>query len=53
MAAGLDHVRGEAVVVIDAFARPARVLIPQLLTQWRAGYDNVYARRRRRETRHG
>ena len=49
MAAGLDHVRGEAVVVIDADLQDPPELIPQLLTQWRAGYDNVYARRRRRE----
>lgn len=49
MAAGLDHVRGEATVVIDADLQDPPELIPQLIAQWRAGYDNVYARRRQRE----
>ena len=49
MAAGLDHVRGEAVVVIDADLQDPPELIPRLIEQWRAGYDNVYARRRQRE----
>ena len=49
MAAGLDHVVGEAVVVIDADLQDPPEVIPRLLEQWRAGYDNVFARRRRRE----
>lgn len=49
MAAGLDHVRGEAVVVIDADLQDPPELIPRLLEQWRAGFDNVYARRRQRD----
>lgn len=49
MAAGLDHVRGDAVVVIDADLQDPPELIPRLIEQWRAGYDNVYARRRQRE----
>ncbi len=49
MAAGLDHVRGEAVVVIDADLQDPPELIPQLIAQWRAGFDNVYARRRQRD----
>ena len=49
MAAGLDHVRGEAVVVIDADLQDPPELIPRLIEQWRAGYDNVYARRRQRD----
>ena len=49
MAAGLDHVRGEAVIVIDADLQDPPELIPRLLEQWRAGYDNVYARRRQRD----
>ena len=49
MAAGLDHVRGAAVVVIDADLQDPPELIPQLLEQWRAGFDNVYARRRQRD----
>ena len=49
MAAGLDHVRGDAVVVIDADLQDPPELIPELLARWRAGYDNVYARRRQRD----
>ena len=49
MAAGLDHVVGEAVVVIDADLQDPPEVIPRLLEQWHAGYDNVFARRRRRE----
>jgi glycosyltransferase involved in cell wall biosynthesis len=49
MAAGLDHARGDAVVVIDADLQDPPELIPRLIEQWRAGYDNVYARRRQRE----
>ena len=49
MAAGLDHARGQAVVVIDADLQDPPELIPRLLEQWRAGYDNVYARRRQRD----
>lgn len=49
MAAGLDHVRGDAVIVIDADLQDPPELIPRLLEQWQAGYDNVYARRRQRD----
>lgn len=49
MAAGLDHVRGDAVVIIDADLQDPPELIPQLISHWRAGYDNVYARRHRRD----
>ena len=49
MTAGLDHVRGDAVVVIDADLQDPPELIPKLLEQWRGGYDNVYARRRQRD----
>ena len=39
MAAGLDHVRGEAVIVIDADLQDPPELIPRLLEEWRAGYE--------------
>lgn len=48
MAAGLDHAHGDVVVLIDADLQDPPELIPRLLEQWRAGYDNVYARRRAR-----
>ena len=49
MTAGLDHARGEAVVMIDADLQDPPELIPALVEQWRAGWDMVYAQRRVRE----
>ncbi|MDR3530346.1 MAG: glycosyltransferase family 2 protein [Rhodopila sp.] len=46
--AGLDHAAGDAVVVIDADLQDPPELIPELVAQWRAGFDMVYARRRGR-----
>lgn len=48
--AGLDHARGEAVIVMDADGQDPPEIIPQLIAAWHAGYDTVYARRR---IRHG
>jgi glycosyltransferase involved in cell wall biosynthesis len=45
MTAGLDHAHGDAVVVIDADLQDPPELIPQLIEQWQAGYDVVYAQR--------
>jgi glycosyltransferase involved in cell wall biosynthesis len=49
MTAGLDHARGEAVVVIDADLQDPPELIPELVAKWSEGYDVVYARRIARE----
>ena len=46
--AGLDHARGEAVVVIDADLQDPPELIPTLVAAWRRGSDVVYAQRRER-----
>lgn len=43
LTAGLDHARGDAVVVIDADLQDPPELIRQLLEKWRDGYDVVYA----------
>ena len=48
--AGLDHARGEAVLVIDADLQDPPELIPDLVAAWREGFDMVYAQRR---ARHG
>jgi glycosyltransferase involved in cell wall biosynthesis len=48
LTAGLDHARGDAVVVIDADLQEPPELIPQLVAAWREGYDVVYARRSER-----
>lgn len=49
LSAGLDHARGDAVVVIDADLQDPPELIPEMLRRWREGYDVVYARRVARE----
>jgi glycosyltransferase involved in cell wall biosynthesis len=46
--AGLDHAAGDAVVVIDADLQDPPELIPELVANWRAGFDMVYAKRRSR-----
>jgi dolichol-phosphate mannosyltransferase len=48
LTAGLDHARGDAVVTIDADLQDPPELIPQMLDEWRAGSDVVYAVRRQR-----
>jgi glycosyltransferase involved in cell wall biosynthesis len=45
MTAGLDHARGDAVVVIDADLQDPPELIPEMISHWRDGYDVVYAKR--------
>jgi glycosyltransferase involved in cell wall biosynthesis len=49
LTAGLDHARGEAIVVIDADLQDPPELIPELVARWRDGYDVVYARRTARD----
>jgi dolichol-phosphate mannosyltransferase len=53
LTAGLDHARGEAVVMMDGDLQDPPELIPQLLDRWRQGIDVVYAVRQQRlgETR--
>lgn len=46
--AGLDHVRGDAVVIIDADLQDPPEVIPLLVKAWRDGHDVVYAQRRSR-----
>ena len=47
--AGLDHARGDAVIVIDADLQDPPELIADLVAGWREGYDMVYAQRQVRE----
>lgn len=49
MIAGLDHVQGDATVVIDADLQDPPELIPEMIKLWEEGYDDVYAKRRSRE----
>jgi glycosyltransferase involved in cell wall biosynthesis len=49
LSAGLDHAKGDAVVVIDADLQDPPELIPELIKHWQDGYDNVYAKRTARD----
>ena len=46
--AGLDMARGDAIVLIDSDLQDPPELIPAMIAKWQAGFDVVYAVRRRR-----
>lgn len=48
MTAGLDHARGDAVVVIDADLQDPPELIEEMVRHWQGGFDVVYATRTER-----
>jgi dolichol-phosphate mannosyltransferase len=48
LTAGLEHARGDAVVMLDADLQDPPEVIPRMLTEWRRGIDVVYAVRTRR-----
>jgi dolichol-phosphate mannosyltransferase len=47
--AGLDHARGEAVVVMDADLQDPPEVVLEMVAKWRQGYDVVYGKRRSRQ----
>jgi dolichol-phosphate mannosyltransferase len=47
--AGVDYARGEAVVVMDADLQDPPEVVLAMVEKWRAGFDVVYGRRRKRE----
>jgi polyisoprenyl-phosphate glycosyltransferase len=49
LTAGLDHARGDAVVMLDADLQDPPELITTMLDHWRAGCDVVYAVREQRD----
>ena len=49
MLAGFDHVKGDAMIVIDADLQDPPELIPKMIKYWEQGYDDVYAKRSSRE----
>jgi glycosyltransferase involved in cell wall biosynthesis len=53
ISAGLDHARGEAVVIIDSDLQDPPEVIPSLVARWKLGAQVVYAQRAKRpgETR--
>jgi glycosyltransferase involved in cell wall biosynthesis len=51
VAAGMDAARGDAVIVMDADLQDPPEVLPELVRQWEAGFEVVYAiRRKRKET---
>src|SRR5262249_38691670 len=46
MAAGLEHARGGAVLVMDTDLQHPPELVPALLARWREGNDIVFTRRK-------
>ncbi len=52
MSAGLDHVKGDAVVIFDIDLQDPPELLFDFIQHWEAGFDNVFAKRahRRGET---
>ena len=48
VSAGLDHARGNAVVIIDGDLQDPPEMIQPLYTKWRDGYEVVYAKRTER-----
>ena len=49
LTAGLDHARGNAVVMLDADLQDPPEVITKMLDHWRAGCDVIYAVREQRE----
>ncbi|MDB5568840.1 MAG: putative enzyme [Hyphomicrobiales bacterium] len=45
IAAGLDHARGDAVVIMDADLQHPPEMIETFVERWREGYQNVYGQR--------
>ncbi len=49
MIAGIDHVKSDALVIIDADLQDPPELIPNMIKYWEEGYDDVYAKRKSRD----
>lgn len=47
--AGMDHARGDAIIIIDSDLQDPPQVIPELIARWKEGYEVVYAVRRERE----
>ena len=47
--AGMDHALGQAVILIDGDLQDPPEVIPELIANWRDGYEVVYAVRRQRK----
>ena len=50
LTAGLDHARGDAVIVMDVDLQDPPELISDFIAKWREGYDVVYGKREDRQS---
>ena len=48
MLAGFDHVHGDCYIIMDADLQHPIQVIPKMLKLWEQGYDDVYAKRKKR-----
>lgn len=48
MLAGFDYVKGDCVIIMDADLQDPPTLIPEMLSYWEKGYQDVYAKRKNR-----
>ncbi|SMQ84323.1 Glycosyltransferase involved in cell wall bisynthesis [Bacillus sp. OV166] len=49
MIAGFDYAKGDAVVIIDADLQHPPELIEEMIKYWEEGYEDIYAKRTKRE----
>lgn len=49
VSAGLDYVRGQGIVVMDADLQDPPEVLPQFIAKWQEGYEVVYAIRQQRK----
>lgn len=49
VSAGLDYVRGQGIVVMDADLQDPPEVLPQFIAKWQEGYEVVYAIRQKRK----
>ena len=47
--AGIDHARGDAVIVMDSDLQDPPEILPQMVERWREGVEVVYAVRKKRK----
>ena len=45
MLAGFDHIKGDAVIIMDADLQHPPHLMAEMIAEWESGYDDVYAER--------
>ena len=46
--AGMDHAKGDAIIVIDADLQDPPEIIPQMISKWKQGFHVVYGKRKKR-----